>query len=373
MKAAVALLAATLCATVAGRAHAQDLPTDAVTIQEKVSESEATDAARRNSQAGVDPWLASSVTLFGRPTFREAVKLSTEADEDGNTVFGAATSLAQFGVDNKWIDTLQVNASYTPSSRTVMVGLKFNLDLSDIRFLSEKDFKRQYHDEAARSKTAAMAKEVLDACKARVPVVAPAATESGGPVRAGDRIQVNNNDAGAANDEELADLCDVAVVQDAIVDSILAKRKDQHWPKLSLAVGGGYDREDESWKDFAAELAGEFTLGPVAVTLNADLTHQEDAALMTTSWKAGGGPQASITLSDWFEGSAGGKVLACLSDCGDDTSSIEFGGKASFRLTDEYALAGSLTWKGTGDDIAEAIAGLAMSYSFGPKGPDKSD
>lgn len=332
MRAVVALVAGIAAFTSAVEAAADDLETAAARQSDTAEE--------RNSQPGVDPWLASSSALFTRPTLLESIKLSNDTNEDGESVYALATGVAAFGVDNKWIEGLQINASYNAAARVVSGGLKYNLDLKDVRFMSAED---------------------VDAF--------------GKQIEAGIDFEkcIEDELAKAGGDIEAAmKVC--AAKEDEVIDKLLEERNTDWKPAVALAVGGGYDVENEVAQKFTVELSGEVKAKKLAITANLDLRRDPaDAMAMTEkTWNVGGGPQLSYAF--WkVEVSAGGKFLACLSGCGDESSTLEFGGQAAYKVSDDYSFGASIKWAGKGSTIGEAIGSLAMSYTFGKPNKDDDD
>lgn len=287
-------------------------------------------APARLSQAGADPWtVESSAALFGRPSFWEAFKLTNDTTTENRSTYGVTASLAGFvGPRSPYLDGLQLTAAAEVTDRVGFVGVKWNLDLRDVRLLSD----------------------------ARVAAI------------------------GRAIDDEIArcrppdvDTPELQRAFAACIEGAFTRRFTPalDWrPAFAIGAAAGFDADDRRWAERTATAAAELSggVGPttLAITVNGEVVRHPASADGPRSTQAGGGVQLAETFTLWrpWTIAVGGKVLGCASATCGDHSTLALVLALSVRVSDKQQLGTTLRWEGAGGDLRAAIVGVSFSSSF---------
>lgn len=302
--------------------------------RDRVRAEQDADAEHHLSQSGGDPWLvSSSASLFTRPSFFEGIKLSSDTTGKDATYSASIGASAVAGPISPLVDGLQGSAAYNVNGKIVSAGVKWSVDLRDVRLMS-----------------ASQISEIVAAIKPEFHKCEPT---PGTP-------DFNRR------------LAECVAKQDKRRTELYA-RATSWLPAISLAVGTGYNtdanRRDKSSATLAADLQG--VLGPTTVVATANAEWDQlppDMSLEAFRSRAGGGLQIADTfdLVLPFTVTIGGKLFACISnDCGKD-SSVEVTAGIGVRIKKSAQLGITGKWAGSGGHIGDALAGLAFSYSFVP-------
>jgi hypothetical protein len=326
----------TLASAQAGAPAPSDEWVDAKLIEES------TDTAyERGSQAAPDPWTVSrSSTLFSRPTLSEAINISTEATEDGGN-YSVAVSPSAFGAYNRFLDGLQVIGGYSASTQAVSIGLKWNLSLRDIRFFSRED-KQLIFNAGQVDFSACQNAVVKRSAQLSVPEFKEEILKCG-------RAEMKAQDE--AFDKALND-------------------KWKLRPTFSAGASVTYGFDDERWGKLASNVAMELPISVVSLVVNGDfesdrgedgLRHPNLGGSLALSY-------IPTVLEERVRVAFAGKVLECLDNCGEESSTVLFGPTLSYAFGDEKdSLVGiSLSWSGKGASSGDAFLGLSLSHSIGP-------
>lgn len=291
-------------------------------------------ASERLSPAGGDPWLvSSSASLFTRPSFFEGIKFSNDTTDKKSTYSLTISPASLIGGTAWYLDGTQVSGAYNTTDKIISAGLKWNVDLRDLRLVSIRDIVTEPAKafDACRENSR-QGREIPDAAK-----------------------QICAKEEGKLQREGYA----------------AATR----WrPSLALAIGSGYDveskRRDKSSAILSADLTNEVGPTTLAVTVNGEWNQlPPDMSMMTYRAHLGGGAQ----ISDTFELfrpitiAVGGKLLSCLSEtCGTDSSLQVFAG-VGIQVQKSIQIGLTLKWNRTGANLRDALTGgIAFSYSFTP-------
>jgi len=295
-------------------------------------------ASERLTQPGSDPWLvSSSVSLFTRPSIVEGFKFSNDTTTDKKSTYGVSTGWTSLlKPQSPFLDGLQLSAAYNVTDKIGTVGLKWNVDFKDVRFLSRSDI-----DEIAKKPAAD-----YETC-----VGAPPDTT---------RVKDCFKKQAAAEDKAYKDAT--------------------KWrPTFALALGSGWNFDgkdrDKSTATAAFDLAATVDKNTVAVTANAEITNSPPGEMATSyDTKAGGGLQLSETYSGIGKPVTiltGAKLLGCLSStCGDDSSvEIVVGGGVQIQKATQVGI--TVKWAGKASSLGEAIGGISFSYTWVPPSSKK--
>ena len=277
----------------------------------------------RNSQPGADPWsVDSGAALFSRPSFSERLKLSAEADGQ----FAATVNSSMLFEDpNRWMSGLQFIGGWHQAEAVVSLGAKWNLSLSDARFLSKKE-------------TRAIAEsndQFLQTCIAR------SASET--PLL---------ECAPKANEH----------LQGAIDEAVIGK------PKFSVGASASFDYESKERDAVKANIAAEVGGRYWTLIANADFVHEraeETDALDEYTNRIGGGLAVSARVPGYtrFSATLGGKVLQCVGACEGEDTLLQFGPEVGVEIVEDTLVGVSLQW--TDDNLRDERFLLSFSRSIG--------
>ncbi|HEX4383800.1 MAG TPA: hypothetical protein VH083_12660, partial [Myxococcales bacterium] len=138
-------------------------------------------------------------------------------------------------------------------------------------------------------------------------------------------------------------------------------------PSLSFGASIGRDFSSERWTKADLNLAVDFLVWTkTSIIINLDFVGDE---------VPGAARQYSVVetvAADWttpikLDLAFAGKFSECTGGCGTDSSTVKFGPSISYPVQKDTVLAFSLSWEAKAGSIGSAFAGLALSYSFGPK------
>ncbi|WP_224243444.1 hypothetical protein [Hyalangium gracile] len=290
-------------------------------------------AAERGSEPGADPWTVAAPTqLFSRPTLGEVFKVATEAKEEG-AAFSLTASpglLVDTAMKSQFLSGLQLVGAYSTEAKELTAGIKANYSFRDPRGWSQTFVDR----------LDATYKAELGKCR---------------PQGEGEAIEAYMEHCSSlawdALDKEVSDAMDFL-------------------PSFSLGLSTGYGFNSHALAKTAANLAVEVPFSTASIVLNGNL---ENAEVSEGRRRTSAGPALALTWKPTLpfrkkvvlDVSVAGKWTACLSECDEDSSSVEFGPRIGVPVTKDSVLAASVNWKGSGDEPFKPFLGLAFSHSFG--------
>jgi hypothetical protein len=337
MKALTICLVTSLASAANAAPDAAPAPAQELTLTQRlqlVQQAQDAQTGERLSQPGADPWtVASSASLFARPSFAEGLKLSNDTTTDKKSIYSASVGASLLRPTSPFLGGLQLSGSYNATDRIVGGAVKWNVDLRDARLMSGADI-------LAISSTPHSAR-----CQA-----IETAKSTGSPE---ERAQCAHQESHLIED---------------------AYRQRSSWlPSLAVAVATGYNLDSKQRAKSTAAASAELSasLGPTkfVTTLNAEWDQlPPDMSLMSYRSRAGGGVQ----ISDTFQLGApitlllGAKAFGCLANsCGNDSSAqIVAGVGLQIQKNAQFGL--TVQWGSNGNHLRDALGGLAFSYSFTP-------
>ncbi len=306
-------------------------------------------AQERNSDPGVDPWMAGA-SLVTRPSFLEAFKLANTTDDEGGSTYSLSIGGAVLAPAAQVAEGLQLTAAYAPATKLATAGVKWSYSFGDVRRMTD----------AQVQAITAVAATAYDGCELAVVAALPPRPAAAAAAEAWD----------ATLAEKLTPCQEAeATAQDQGIDDF------RRWkPALSVSLSAGRDFENDvngtAMLNIAAELKGAVGGITAAVAVNAEAEDAPPAMATTTARERHAGGGVAITASIWKASlQLEAKLLACLSrTCVDGDSTTSAGGTVAIQIKDDVAFGVTVTATGDGADLSDAIAALELSYSFDDPG-----